>query len=444
MKKLIHRWAKTLIPFLMLVFMLAACGLLADETTAPENEAESTLPTPANTPDLTDAATQQPDIPIAAPILTFTVWTVPEISTDSTIPGGDILAGQMEAFNLTHPDISLQVEQKSVLGQGSILNYLRTGRDVAPTVLPDVVLIPSGQLPDMVADEQIFPLGALEEAMYTDLFPVAREMATVDGELMGYPYTISHLDHLAYDGTIITTAIPTTWNELVNLQGGTFVFPAAGPAGAELLLQFYLEQGGTLTDEDGTVRLETEPLATALSQFFGASANDFIFPESDNLNNLQDTWRLYQENAASIALSEAEVMLPPRTQGATSRFAVIPGTTNTFSPLVSSWIWAVSTPDPARQSIAAEFISWLGSAANMGEWSLQSGQIPSRRTAFEAWPAGDAYYNFLRDQADIAEPLPPAATTTVMNALTAALVSVLNGSETPAGAAQTAAEAVNP
>ncbi len=431
-------------PLFVFVFMLAACGLLDEETATPAEDARNTLPTPANTPDLTVAATQQPAEPVAAPILTFTVWTVPEISPDPAVPGGNILAGQIDAFNLSHPDISVQVEQKLVLGQGSILNYLRTGRNVAPTILPDVVLIPSWQLPGMVTDGQIYPLGAMEENMITDLFPVARELATVDGELMGYPYMISQLDHLAYDGTIITTAIPDTWDELVNLPGGSFVFPAAGPAGAELLLQFYLEQGGTLTAEDGSIRLETEPLATALSQFFGATASDFIVPESITLNNLPDTWRLYQGNAASIALTEAEVMLPPRAQGATSRFATIPGSSAPFSPLVNSWIWAVSTPDPARQSIAAEFISWLGSNANMGEWSFQSGHVPTRRTAFEEWPAGDAYYNFLRDQAAEAQPLPTAATTTVMNALTAALVSVLNGSETPAGAAQTAADTVNP
>lgn len=441
---MMRRRMGVLFPLLSLVFLLAACGLLDDQAVPPATEENIVIPTPANTPDLDAPATPQTDTPAASPILTFTIWTVPEISNDPSVPGGVVLAGQIEAFQQTHPDIHLQVRQKSVLGQGSILNYLRTGREVAPTVLPDVVLIPAWQLPGMVADELIFPVGALEESMITDLFLVARKLATVDGELVAYPYTLNNLEHLAYDGTVITTTIPATWDELVNIPGGSFVFPAAGPAGAELLLQFYLAQGGTLTDEEGTIHLETEPLATALSQFFGASATNFIISESTNLNNLDDTWRLYQSNTASIALTQADVMLPPRAQGATSRFSTLPGLTAPFSPLVDSWVWAVSTSDPARQAIAAELISWLGSAFNMGEWSLQSGQVPTRRTAFDEWPAGDDYYAFLRNQAEVAQPLPKEANSTVMNALTAALVSVLNGSDTPAGAAETAADTVSP
>ena len=112
----------------------------AENTAAPEpNDTAVTVSTPS--PETT------PDIAIPTTAVTETrpslrVWIPPEIAL-STEEGAAILNAQLAAYRSNHPDIDLTVEQKSVSGQGGILNYLRTGRTVAPLFCP--ILSPSPQ-----------------------------------------------------------------------------------------------------------------------------------------------------------------------------------------------------------------------------------------------------------------------------------------------------------
>ena len=71
------------------------------------------------------------------------------------------LAIQMTEFDTTHPDVNLTVSTKKITEQGGTLNYLRSGRSVAPDILPDVVVLPASQLATAVDEELVFPLDSL-------------------------------------------------------------------------------------------------------------------------------------------------------------------------------------------------------------------------------------------------------------------------------------------
>ncbi len=427
------------------LLLLTACDLSTGSAGQPTVTVTTEIPTPADTPVIpAPAATPAPNITASPPALTFTLWMAPEIAPGSDSPGVSVLLDQLDAFDNSHPDLRFSVDIKSDTGQGGMLSYLRTGRGVAPRILPDVMLMPADSLPEAASEGLVQPIDELplDDEMFTDLYPAARSLSRVGESTYGYPLVMTELGHIAYNGNAITRTIPLTWPAFTEIENGSFIFPGAGVDGARLALQFYLENGGKLVDANGAPQLEVEPLTLALRQLGAASESEYIVPASGTITTLAESWQLFQAGGATAAQTNADQFLSQRNLGESASFAPIPGVFNTFAPQVGAWVLVVTTSDPARQAIAAELVSWLGSAANTGEWSRQGGHVPARRTAFEAWPVDDPYANFLRQQAERAEPFPAEATTSIMTALADAVSAVVRGESTPADAAQTASAAL--
>ncbi|MFQ5436520.1 MAG: hypothetical protein ACE5FD_16780, partial [Anaerolineae bacterium] len=256
-------------------FLLSACGLLngnADDTASP-------TPTAAPAP---DTAVSAPATPVFKSALTNTsptanntlnLWLPPEIS-QRTEAGTAVLNDQLFSYAANHPDLELQIEEKSVSGPGGILSYLRTGRNVAPIILPDLIALPTDMLAAAVADELIYPLDDLiHPSLKDDLFPAAQEMAQPGDQILGFPFVLTGLTHLAYKNLPETPEF-ANWAELIASEN-SFVFPASGESGGILALQFYLAAKGQLLNEAGQISLETAPLVTALEQLSRGRNNGF-------------------------------------------------------------------------------------------------------------------------------------------------------------------------
>ncbi|MAT97531.1 MAG: hypothetical protein CL608_10350, partial [Anaerolineaceae bacterium] len=125
----------------MLLWLVAGCSLVDNFTPGDDPE---TTPEPitggtsngATVATGTPSAETTPDIAIPTTAVTQTqpslrVWLPPEIAL-STEDGAAILNAQLAAYRSNHPDVQLTIEQKAVSGQAGILNYMRTGRSVAP------------------------------------------------------------------------------------------------------------------------------------------------------------------------------------------------------------------------------------------------------------------------------------------------------------------------
>jgi ABC-type glycerol-3-phosphate transport system substrate-binding protein len=404
---------------------------------------------PLNAPSPTSASAETPAPAPAetatAPLQTvLTVWTPLDISPRPEVPGGFALAEQLAAFEQAHPTIRLEVQQKAVTGQGGILSYLRTGRQVAPTVLPDLIILPTDQLAVATTEKLIYPLGNLMPADFVeDLYPVAQSLTRIDNTLVAYPFAVTNLQHLAYNRSVITETLPLTWGELTQVDDAQLVFAAAGSEGAELVLQIYLALGGTLTNELNQPHLDVEPLYAALNQLNRARATGLIQSQSNIAATLTEAWQIFQTGQASLAHTKASLFLRERALGVNEGYAAIPGPDTSLTPIVRGWAWAIATPEPARQALAVELIAWLSASANLGTWSAQSYTLPARRSAFAYWPEDD-YIEFLQQQLEHAEPYPAGAGAVVMTALGNAIFDVITLSESPRTAAEQAAAEVRP
>ena len=164
------------------LLLLSACDLMSNNQTVPESTATLT-PTPVVTPAL--QSTPAIAVPITATETTpsLTIWIPPGTVLGSEA-GAALFSDQLLTFNANHPDLETHVEQKTVAGQGGILSYLRTGSTIAPSILPDLIALPTNQLATAVTEGLIYPLNDLiEPALFDDLYPAAKTMAQVGEQL---------------------------------------------------------------------------------------------------------------------------------------------------------------------------------------------------------------------------------------------------------------------
>jgi ABC-type glycerol-3-phosphate transport system substrate-binding protein len=270
------------------------------------------------------------------------------------------------------------------------------------------------------------------------------ELARFNDQVVGYPFALIGLPHLAYHSNIVTSTLPLNWDQLILDTQYKMIFPAAGREGALLALQFYLAAGGSVTNEDGEPVLQVEPLTSALSQLHQGRSNGFILLQSSNVTSLDEAWQAFQTGSADLAQTSATYFLRQRSIESAPGVAPISGLDGPLTPLVEGWAWAVTTSDPQRRAAVIELLTMLVAAANLGDWSYQSNVLPAGREAFTFWPADDPYITFLQQELERARANPLSSTSTIMVVLGNALFDVISLTTSPQAAAEEAVAALQP
>lgn len=431
----------------LLLIFLAACATPEESDSA---SAVTPAPPAAASPAVATAepgAQTTPEFIIPATSTparqTLIIWLPPAIAS-RTETGAVTLSDHLLTFNSAYPGLEIIVEQKATGGQGGTLNYLRTGRAVAPSILPDLIALPVTQLAVTASEGLIFPMEEfLDPALVDDLFPLAQEWAWSGDHLVGFPFALTEVLHLEYSA-LITDSVPLTWTEFISDTTRQMVFPAAGPAGGRLALQLYLAAGGSLTNEAGQQVLEEEPLVLALEQLYNGRLNGFILPQSSNITTLPDSVRLVRDGVAEYSLTSSDVFLQSVSTGYTPRFAAVPGYQEALPALTNGWAWAMTTSDPVKKALVAELITLLTSPERLGRWSWHSQVVPSHPDALTYWPEEDVYAPFIRTELQQAIPMPLTATSLILTVLENAVFDVISLAKSPAVAAAEAIAALQP
>jgi ABC-type glycerol-3-phosphate transport system substrate-binding protein len=427
---------------LVVSILLTGCGLFGGDSEEPVLTVEVEKPTPVATPTLMTRPQSTPAAGLSSPE-TITVWIANQFSPSNDPDGGAILSDQITSFQASHPGLTVSVEGKVPIGPGGILSYLRTGSGIAPGILPDLVMLPSEELESAVLQGLIHPMeGLLDEEMIDDLFPAANAISQVGGGFYGYPFSLTDMHHLVYDGESISEPLPETWNDFLEVEDAQFAFPAGGKPGAEMALQLYLAAGGTLTDEANQPVLEVDALTQALSQFNRGATRRVILRESANLATVGDAWQMLVDSEANIVQHEASSYLSNRQSRPESEPARVPGFDSALRPFVNGWVWAITTPDPDRQRIASDLLASIASGPNIGEWSAAAGQLPARRSAYNQWPVNIPLTQFFSEASEHAHKFPEGADAVIMEALNDAVIQVISLSKSPRSAAEEASQAV--
>lgn len=427
----------------LLALLMPACSLvqgtpLSTEATPSPNATQpvATLPPQATTESPGSSSQPQPLSPLR-------LWIPPEIGARSEA-GAQELTSQIRAHQTAQPSLEVIVEQKPVDGPGGILNYLQTGRPVAPSVMPDVVAVPTSLLAESRTRELFRPLdGLMETDFIADIYPAPAAQVVSQDQVFGYPFASVGLTHLIYNPSVVTGTIPMDWTQLISDTNRTLVLPADSREGAMLGLQFYLAEGGRLTDDSGRAALEPEPLSRALTIIAGRKDN---LLQSHQLKTLDEAWQYFQLGLSDFMWTRSEYLLgrqaiDPAIIGRLG-YTTVPGSGEPLTPLTTTWAWAITTDDPARQERAADLINFLTTPENLANWSERSQTLPPRRSVMNLLASSSPYYQFAGRQMERMEAMPISETSRLMDTLGDAVFQVLTTDTSPALIAEQAAAAL--
>jgi ABC-type glycerol-3-phosphate transport system substrate-binding protein len=397
----------------------------------------------APSPAATAAATPGKTEP--RPAIHLTLWTVEPVSPQAEGAAGRAFANGLHLFEETYRDVSVTVVLKNVSGKGNVLDYLRTASQVAPSILPDVVVLDTVDLASAARAGIVVPLDDLASPLLTkDLLPAALRAGTVDDQLVGVPFEMD-VEHLIYNTNKVTSA-PISWTDVVS-SNVTYVFPAKGRNGLvnDAFLIQYLASGGRLHDDEGRLLLDEQPLRAALD-YYRQGEQMGVMPASVlDVSTPDDVWPAYLSAKVGMAHVNSHRFLTDRGVLHSTQFADIPTRDGIPLAIGRGRVLAIVARDPARQAMAMRLIEWLMSPDSNATWNQATAHLPTRYAAFNLLANDDPYWLFLRHQLEIAVP-PPAfpGYDQVGRVLQQAVVEVMTGEATPEVAAAAAVAAIIP
>ncbi|MBN1935264.1 MAG: carbohydrate ABC transporter substrate-binding protein, partial [Anaerolineae bacterium] len=243
---------------------------------------------------------------------TLTLWVLDLVALPENVERWRSLEQQIEAFEATHPHISVDVLLKKRDGKGGAVDLLTTASAVAPAVVPDLLILDTQALVGVTRAGLIVPLDDLvSPELIDDLYPFAIAACTVDGQLMGVQFQ-ADIQHAVYNTSKIAVP-PLTWNDIF-ASGATYIFPMAGQDGLanEAFLLQYLSTGALLLGEDDNPALDPAALADVLTFYQQGIASGTILTDALSYQKIEDCWPKYLQAGVVISNLSSNLYLSGR------------------------------------------------------------------------------------------------------------------------------------
>ena len=376
------------------------------------------------------------------------LWTVAEISPEAEGGPGEFMRDSIRAFERSHPSVSVDVILKKSGGKGGVLDFLRTAKEVAPSVLPDVAIIDATGLNQAYSEGLIQTLnGKLDRSIVQDLLPAARRMGTIQDQLVGVPVGIE-MEHTVYN-TLSFPEPPLLWSEVLTANT-RYLFPAKGVNGLvnDLTLAQYFSAGGRLLDNEGAPTLDERVLQSVLETYEQGVENGIIDPVMLEISTVEEVWPSYAAGQASLAQTRVRQYLTDRELLSNTTFGPFPVQSNADTPvhIMHSWALVLVTDgqDVRRQAATLSLIEWFMSTNNNATWNNINKSIPTRNTSYQQLADDDSYWEFLAEQLNTAQPQPSfPGYDQLGRIIQQAIVQVISGEATAEEATTTAIDALD-
>ena len=387
-------------------------------------------PAPQSTPTVVSSPTPFQEVtptrafPAAPRRLTLKLWVPEFLDPYNETPGGSALTTQLNVFSTDNDTVQVEVIAKKDTGPGGLLNLLSTAVDVAPAILPDVIVLNKADVQSAASAGLVQPVNEVSVS-WSDFYPFAVDSVDEgDNEVYGLPF-IADADHMVYRVGVADSP-PISWTAVVT-YGYTMLFPAGSSDALadDALLAAYLGSGGSVMDQDGKAFLDRLYLEQLYAFFFDMLRNGLV--NTDRALSLPDaeaTWQLYQEGVGHLSPVPVGLYWQYPVQG--SRPIWMPNAQEKPTAIVRNWSLAIVTTDPHRQQAANKLIAWLVDPRHMSELSRSALLIPTRRHAVRLLgllPEDQLFLNTLLENGIPA--LPPEVDTPVRRALQFGLIAVL-------------------
>ena len=315
-------------------------------------------------------------------------------------PIADILNGYVAAFEAENPNIT--VDPVFAGGYGDVKTTLQTTVEGGGTP-PALAVMLATDLYDLVNGDLIVPIDGYVEAMgdesfMSDIYPAFLANSSYDGALWSVPFQRSvvalyyNVDLLGEAGI----AAPTSWDELAaaagalaEKDGDSFTrtgiqWPSDWPYW--LFQPLAIGNGQNILDGDTTVVFDDPAVIEAVQFYIDLSAEHGAMPAGVQANWGNSPSDLTSGAAAMIVHSSGslagilgsadfEVGVMPIPGKEAGSFATVPGGGN---------LYIMNGVDQAQQDAAWTFVEFLSRAENMADYSINTGYVASRSSAYEA------------------------------------------------------------
>jgi maltose-binding protein MalE len=417
--------------------LLVGCSLPSWLVTGPtpSTTLEAQLATTA-----TPAAEAQGSPPAAVPeVITLTIWTTARYSPGEATSAAGVLAAQAEAFRAAYPGFHLDWVVKPTAGPGNLVEFLLSAQDVAPTVLPDIIVLDTRHLGTVMRSGLLQPLTSLiSDEVEADLFPFAQQAGIADNQRYAIQFT-ADIEHVIYNSQRVA-APPLTWTDVLS-DGLPYAFPAGGQDGMvnDMLLIQYLALGGRLTGDNQQPVLDEGPLTQVLS-FYAEGLKAQLFPAAiTTAAGNADVLPLYEDGEVVLSNITSALYLTLADDWPDTAFATLPTWNGTVATMARGQALALVTVDSRRQEAARAFNDWFLAPERNLAWARAAGHLPTRSSLLEAWDVNKNYAAFVRWQLQSAYHIPSTPEyQRIYTLLQSAVHDVLAGTTTPEEAARRA------
>lgn len=305
-----------------------------------------------------------------------------------------LLQQALAADRAVDPALTSEFVIKADEGQASLMNYLRSAQRVAPSILPDLILVDAQQL------WQVAELGLLQPITLADLelpgefYPFALEAVTINNRHYGAPY-FTDLIHLVYEESEVASP-PQTWAELLAAQQ-RFAFPGAGHGGYvdDWVLLQYLSAGGSLKSGDP---VNSDAILATFTALAEGKAQDIFPAQITTLASANPLWTLLTSGNVDLASLPAHYYLGHQDDRLTYRFATLPTTSNETRTIGRVYAFALLTQNAERYQQAMTLLAHLYAAEVHDAWIVAGQWLPPDREMLAGQMGEDEYTHFL-DQA---------------------------------------------
>ena len=374
-------------------------------------------------------------------IVPLTLWVPEELDPYGSRPGANTLARQLASFSETYPDLRVEVVVKKAHGRGGLLDFLRTARDAAPSVLPDLIILDATDLEAAAGALLVQPLDELlSPTLQNDRFAFAARMGQVDEQTMGFVIA-ADTQHLAYRQALFSSPV-ISWTSVVS-SPGPLLFPAGGRERQvnDATLSQYLSAGGTFVDAEDKLYLNRDVMISVFTFYSRCVSTGVISPAVVlAMDSADQSWERFKAGEGAMAVAPASLYWTE----ADETMAVAPLPTATGQPfaLISqAWAIALVAEDPADQGRATLLLDWLIAPDHSAQWTRAAGYLPATYGALQLWDVSETDRLMLRSVLDVAAaPSDADVIKTVGQALQEALELVLLNRATPRQAANAAIE----
>lgn len=409
--------------WLALALSVAACG--PTPTTTPASPTATPSPPPSPTP-LGPQVTLTP-----APPRALSVWVPSNFSINGVV--SPALHRALSTALGAQADLTYTVRLKPADGPASLINTLLSAYNVAPDILPDLVLLSQADLARAAHARVVWPLDGRVTTTLSGHYPFAQEMVRFENQQFAVP-AAAETWLLAYNTRQYNSA-PLTWSEVTT---GTLAV-AGDEALFWMTLHNYVALGGTLATQTGQPALNSEVLAQALAPLNALHAAERLYAPALTTNSPQVAAQALRDGRATLALLPASEYLAQAVR-VNMVADVLPTPAGQPTILISGWGWAVVNRGDMLHPHTLATLEALTMPEALASWTQEARLFPTRPDVLSTWGVSPSAALAARVLGS-AQLFPiTARTEAVVQAVRQAAREVALGNTLPAQAAQTAAQ----